>query len=95
MFIFLAGLLLTKYYTETIVRGLRAKAREQQKTLADVKHALTTRQEKMMEVEKEEKAVRSRLDRLQALIADIQIEINEAIVRTRRGAEGETGTAEN
>ncbi len=95
MFIFLVGLLFTKYYTETVVRNLRAKSKEQQKSLTEVKHALAARQEKLVEVEKEEKGVKARLDRLQTLVADVQIEINEAIVRTRKGAAGETETAEN
>lgn len=89
-FLLLAGVLLTKYYTESTARGLRAKAREEQKVLADARHSLAGRQERLAEVEKEEKEVKARLDRIQALIADVQIEINESVSQARKAEEAET-----
>lgn len=84
-FLFLAGLLITKYYTETTLRSLRAKTREDQKCLNEARQALASVQEKRAEVEKEEKNLKARLDRLQATITDMEIEINESVVRIRKG----------
>lgn len=86
IFIFMAGLLITKFYTETAVRKLRSKAREKQKVLSEVRHSLVARQGSLGEVEKMEKEVKARLDRLQTLIVDVQIEINEAVLKARDGA---------
>lgn len=87
LFLLLGGVLVTKYYTETTARSLRAKAREQQKALAEARQSLAGKQERLAEVEKGEKEVKARLDRLQALIADVQIEINESVSQARK-AEG-------
>ncbi|OGG48147.1 MAG: hypothetical protein A3F84_22975 [Candidatus Handelsmanbacteria bacterium RIFCSPLOWO2_12_FULL_64_10] len=84
-FFFLAGLLFTKYYTEATLRGLRAKTRGDQKTLADARQALAAAQEKRASVEKEEKTFKTRLDKLQAIITDMEVEIQESVVRVQKG----------
>lgn len=84
-FLFLAGLLFTKYYTETTLRNLRAKTREDQKNLADARQTLAAAHQKRAEVEKEEKAFKTRLDKLQAIITDMEAEIHESVVRVQKG----------
>jgi flagellar biosynthesis chaperone FliJ len=92
MLLFLVGVLFTKYYTETIVRNLRVKAKEHQKALAEFRQAVTVAQEHLAEAEKEEKAIKSRLERLQTVIADIQVEINESVAHPLKGTPAGTGT---
>jgi len=86
-FLFLMGLLITKYYTETSLRSLRAKTREDQKCLNEARQSLVSAQEKRIAVEKEEKNLKARLDKLQATITDTEIEINESVVRLRKGTQ--------
>lgn len=83
--IFLAGLLLTKYYTETSLRSLRSKTREDQKNLADARQTLSAAQGKKAEIEKEEKAFNARLDKLQAILTDMEVEIHESVVQAQKG----------
>ena len=82
--VFLAGLLFTKYYGETALRSLRSRTREDQKSLADARQALTAAQEEKAETEKEEKALKARLEKLQAIVTDLEAEIQESAIRTQK-----------
>jgi len=84
-FFFLAGLLFTKYYTEAALRSLRTKTRGDQKSLADARQTLAAAREKRAAIEKEEKELKTRLDRLQAIITDMEVEIQESAVRVQKG----------
>ena len=92
MLVLLIGVLVTKYSTENAVRKLNARSKDHQKSLSEARHTLATAQEDMAKAEKEERAIKARLERLQAVIADIQVEINESRAHPPKGVPGEAET---
>ena len=87
----LLGILLTKYYTETVLRRLRSKALEGQRSLAGVKQALGTAQDELIKAEGEEKSFKERLDRLRAVVVDLEVEIQESTVKARKATSTQEG----